>query len=168
VIGPRVLEIGCGPGWLLLDLLEAGDRAYGCDLSPRFWRQTGHRLRRRGYPDRLIGGDARALPFLATSFDTLVLTFPAPFVRDLQFWHEAARVLRPDGRLVIVEAATAEPTLWPGLFERAIGRWSGAVGGQKTQFTIGGIVAERKVVETPRGHVWLVIGEKSDYNECSP
>ena len=157
-----MLDIGCGPGWVLQDLLEAGYRAYGCDLSPWFWQQTGRRLRQSGYANRLIGGDARALPFPSASFDTVILTFPAAFVRDSKFWQEAARVLVPRGRLVILEAAAAEPTLWPGVLERAIGRWAGSNGAQTTHLSVGGIIAERRVVETPRGRIWLVIGEKSD------
>ncbi len=161
MVGSRILEIGCGPGWLLLDLLAAGYDAYGLDLSPEFWRQTGRRLRQQGHPNRLVGGDARALPFSAESFDTLVLTFPAPFVRDPWFWREADRVLRRhSGKLVIIEAAIAERSLWPRALGKVIGRVTGPVPNEESRFTIGSFVAERRVVQTEKERVWLVTAVK--------
>lgn len=121
VVGRSILDVGCGPGRFLGDLLDRGYAAYGLDRSPAMLRRAQRSLRAQGRPGRIIGGEVRNLPFADASFDCLVLTFPTPFVRDPTFWDEAARVLRPDGKIVVVEGATSNTLLWPGLLERVWG-----------------------------------------------
>jgi ubiquinone/menaquinone biosynthesis C-methylase UbiE len=102
----RVLEIGPGPGHLLADLATAGYEATGLDLSAAMLRLARHRLRRRGLPARLCRGCAEALPFALGTFDAVLLTFPTALVYDPACLEESARVLRPGGRLLVVEMAT--------------------------------------------------------------
>jgi SAM-dependent methyltransferase len=109
LVGTSVLELGCGPGHLLRDLIEAGYQAIGVDRSPAMWRRAQRRLRRAGYSNTVIAADARALPFADRAFDSLVMTFPSPVIRDVRLWEEAARVLRPDGRFVVVLGARWRP-----------------------------------------------------------
>jgi SAM-dependent methyltransferase len=105
VVGSRVLEIGCGPGHLLHDLVAAGHSAYGVDLSPCMWTRAQRELARAGKPDAVLASDARALPFGSGSFDSIVMTFPTQVVRDPRLWNEAARLVRPGGRFVVVLGA---------------------------------------------------------------
>jgi len=121
----RVLEVGPGTGHLLLDLLDSGRNAYGVELSSEMLRIAGRRLRSRGYEGRLVAGDARQLPFADSAFDGMVLTFPAPFL-DARFWHEAERVLRPGGRLVLVLGAESRHWPWPGALEWVLCRLAGS------------------------------------------
>jgi ubiquinone/menaquinone biosynthesis C-methylase UbiE len=101
----RVLEVGFGPGHLLVDLAAAGYQPVGLDLSRAMLRQARRRLRRQGLPLALCRGRAGALPYATQAFDAVVLTFPAPFVYDREWIRHLARVLRPAGRLVVVEQA---------------------------------------------------------------
>jgi ubiquinone/menaquinone biosynthesis C-methylase UbiE len=105
--GPRVLELAFGTGDLQLDLHGADccAEAYGIDVSPHMVRITRGKLRRRGIAPRLCQASAAALPFSTGAFDSLVATFPTPFIRSPQVLAEMARVLRPGGRLVIVDSA---------------------------------------------------------------
>ncbi|WP_415381443.1 class I SAM-dependent methyltransferase [Halosimplex sp. TS25] len=64
---PRVLDVGCGPGWESAAFAEAGFDAVPFDLTERFLEQTRERL-----PDAsVVRGDMRALPFADDAFDGL-------------------------------------------------------------------------------------------------
>ena len=110
--GHDILEVGCGPGWLLGDMIAAGYRCMAIDASPQMVATTRRTLRRHGIADaQAIVQQARAqsLPFTTASFDCVVSTFPAPYISDVATLHEIARVLRPGGRLIIVEGASLQP-----------------------------------------------------------
>jgi len=99
VEGQHILEIGCGTGHLLPALAARGGRVCGGDLSAAMLRLA----RRRAGPDTpLCRLQAQALPFGPASFDTILCTFPAPFIRDRRTWAEFERVLSPGGRVVVV------------------------------------------------------------------
>ena len=110
--GHDVLEIGCGPGWLLADMLAAGYACHAIDASPQMVRAARHTLQRRRLPqaaDTIQLARAQAIPFADASFDTVVSTFPAPYIHDPASLREIARVLRPGGRLIVVEGANLLP-----------------------------------------------------------
>jgi len=100
-----VLEVGFGPGHMLVDLATAGYCPAGLDLSPNMLRLAQRRLRGRGAAANLVRGRANALPFRACAFDAVVLTFPTPFVYDPVWIYHLERVLRPGGRLIVVETS---------------------------------------------------------------
>ncbi len=61
---------------------------------------------------RAVGADALALPFPAAHFDGCTVGFGIRNLTDIRAGlHEIARVLRPGGRLVVLEFST--PTTWP-------------------------------------------------------
>ncbi|GAB4469666.1 MAG: class I SAM-dependent methyltransferase [Anaerolineae bacterium] len=102
--GDRVLELAHGTGDLQIDLAAAGLDPIGVDISPAMGRIAARKLRRAGLPPQLVRADARHLPFADGSFKAVVSTFPTPFIIEPETLHEAARVLVPGGRLVIVVA----------------------------------------------------------------
>mgnify|MGYP001194056331 CR=1 FL=1 len=103
--GPCVLEIGHGPGHLLKALASDQYAAFGIDLSPQMVRLTRRRLLRAGLPLRHTRAKAQTLPFPAVHFDTVVSTFPAPYITDPATLQEIYRVLRPGGKLLILHSA---------------------------------------------------------------
>lgn len=110
--GLRVLELGFGPGHLQQAMAEMGVMAYGIDESwPMVHRSQKLLTRPAGYHNgyakspRLVRGLAQALPFPASSFHTVVTTFPAPYILDPQTLAAVHRVLVPQGRLVMVLSA---------------------------------------------------------------
>jgi SAM-dependent methyltransferase len=110
--GPDVLEIGCGIGTLLGDMLERGYHCRAIDRSPQMVAATRRELRRRGLPveaETVQRASVQALPFADASFDTAVSTFPTDYIADPAALREIARVLRPSGRLVIVLGASLLP-----------------------------------------------------------
>ncbi|HEX2621008.1 MAG TPA: methyltransferase domain-containing protein [Phototrophicaceae bacterium] len=97
-----ILELAHGTGDLQLDLASAGYRSIGYDLSPYMGRIASRKLQRHGVKARLVRGLAQGLPFADESVDAIVCTFPTDFIFAESTLHEAWRVLRPEGRLVIV------------------------------------------------------------------
>ncbi len=103
--GERVLDIGCGTGFLLAEMAaEIGPdgHAAGIDLSP-FNLDFAHR-RCRDLPQiSLQEGDAIALPFEAASFDAAVSVQVFEYLADPgRALAEVSRVLAPGGRALIV------------------------------------------------------------------
>jgi len=102
VTGFPVLEIGHGPGHLLVEL---GERAIGADPSRQMSRIAQRRLRRAGIQPRLVRARSQELPFRSASLGCLVSTFPAEYILEPASIREAWRVLRAGARLVIVAMA---------------------------------------------------------------
>src|SRR5260370_5545647 len=82
--GMDVLELGCGLGDLLADMLQAGYRCHAIEHSPEMVAAARQTLRRRkvGQPALVIQGSAQHLPFSDMSFDTIVCTFPSEYIYD--------------------------------------------------------------------------------------
>ena len=114
----RVLELGCGTGNLQRALASRPARwAVGLDASPQMLAITRRKLAACGQPSRLARAVAQALPFSATSFDTIVATFPTEYIIDMATLAELRRVLRPGGRAVVALAAAFSSD---GFYQRLI------------------------------------------------
>jgi ArsR family transcriptional regulator len=103
-----VLDIASGDG-VLAELMAPHSRRYVCvDTSPRVVAAASERLRRfRNVEVR--EGDMHALPFEDASFDLVVLMHALTYAdKPAQAVAEAARVLRPGGRLLLCSLAHHE------------------------------------------------------------
>ena len=108
VQGRRVLELGHGPGHLLIELKRAGYQPIGIDLSCGMGRLAARRLRHAGVEVSLVRCRAQILPFRANSFDAAVATFPTDDMLEPNTLREVARVIPQGGRLVMVVGAQRE------------------------------------------------------------
>lgn len=94
--GKSVLEVGCGTGLLLKRIETFASEARGVDLSP------GMLAKAKARHLQVQEASALALPFPDASFDVVcsfkVLAHVEPIALALQ---EAARVVRPNGTLVL-------------------------------------------------------------------
>ncbi len=93
VQGARLLEIGFGTGELLPKLAERTPLTVGLELSAAMHRQTRRKLVTRGLTVPLVRARAQELPFLDGAFDTIIATFPAPYILEAATLGECARVL---------------------------------------------------------------------------
>jgi len=105
--GLDVIELGCGAAYVSAWLARRGARCVGIDLSAE-QLATACRLQREhglGFP--LHEGSAEQLPFPGESFDLAISEYGACLWADPYLWvPEAARVLRPGGRLTFLTNGT--------------------------------------------------------------
>lgn len=109
--GDHVLDAACGTGDLALSDRRAGAaQVTGLDFS----EQMLARARRKGPALEWVQGDLLALPFDAATFDAATVGFGIRNVADLELsLRELRRVLRPGGRLAILEITQARGVLRP-------------------------------------------------------
>ncbi len=103
VEGMDVIELGCGTGYFSAWLAKLGARPVGIDNSPK-QLETARRMQAEfGIDFPLHLGNAEELPFPDASFDLAISEYGASIWCDPYKWiPEAARVLRPGGRLVFL------------------------------------------------------------------
>ena len=108
--GDRVLDACCGTGDLALAAKAAGGTVTGLDFSPRMLE----RARGKSGEIEWVQGDVLALPFEEASFDAATVGFGVRNVDDLELGlAELRRVLRPGGRLAILEITRPRGVLAP-------------------------------------------------------
>ena len=118
----RGLDVGCGTGRLLAFLHDAwpGMKLTGIDLSAPYLAEA-RRLVGRTARVKLVEGAAEKLPFDAASIDFIVSSFlmhELPTDVRVKALAEMARVLKPDGRVVIVDSIQrGDQPLWDGLLD---------------------------------------------------
>lgn len=107
--GEEVLDVACGTGPLSEAFLAAGaSRVIGLDYTQGMLDIARRKAMRLPDQHRLeyVHGDAMELPFSEQSFDVVSIAFGIRNVADPEkAFAEFARVLRPGGRLVVLEFA---------------------------------------------------------------
>ena len=108
--GDRVLDAACGTGDLAVADLRAGaGRVTGLDFSEKMLERA-----RRKAPLDWVQGDMLALPFADATFDAATVGFGVRNVEDLPLaLRELRRVLRPGGRVAILEITQPRGLLRP-------------------------------------------------------
>ena len=108
-VGPRsdALDVCCGTGDLALELRQrigADGRVVGCDFSEPMLELARRKSGEEGLPVEFGWADALELPYGDEGFDAVTIGFGARNLADLgRGLGEMARVLKPGGRLVILE-----------------------------------------------------------------
>jgi ubiquinone/menaquinone biosynthesis C-methylase UbiE len=99
----RVLEVGCGTGENLKLFKKSGCEVYGIDLSPSMTKVATKKL---GENAHILLGDASQLPYSDNHFDLVIAmltlhemsnSIRSPIISEMK------RVMKPDGRLLIVD-----------------------------------------------------------------
>ena len=101
--GPRVLEVSPGTGWLLTQYAGRFE-AFAVDLNPDLVEIARRNLRRAGVSADVQVGNVEDLPYPDASFDTVLNTIAFSGYPDARrALSEMLRVLRPGGRIVIID-----------------------------------------------------------------
>jgi ubiquinone/menaquinone biosynthesis C-methylase UbiE len=115
--GARVLDIGVGEGQSSVLLARAGAEVKGIDVSSEALSRARELARRCGVKPEFFNMAGEELHFSAASFDA-ILCMSAYHHMDLErATSEFVRVLRPGGRVVMIEPLATNPPAW--LYRRA-------------------------------------------------
>ncbi len=103
-----VLEIGAGTGWNLSHY-RAAARVVAVEPDASMAKRLPEKVAQARVPVEVVTAQAEALPFPDASFDAVVSTFVLCSVADPpRVLAELRRVLRPGGRLVLLEHVRGE------------------------------------------------------------
>lgn len=100
----RVLDVGCGPGELVLWLTKQGIDAWGVDISAGMVEEATRTLRDGGFADfeKVRVGDIENLEFSDGSFDVVVCSGVIEYQQeDTKSLSEMSRVLKKGGFLIL-------------------------------------------------------------------
>jgi ubiquinone/menaquinone biosynthesis C-methylase UbiE len=114
------LDAGCGTGFLSLEMGGRGHRVTGVDFAPAMIAAAKRKAATQGLDIHFEQGDAEALPFPPGSFDLVISrhvlwTLPHPEAA-IDEWK---RVLRPGGRLAIIDGSRYDEASAPPQRENA-------------------------------------------------
>ena len=106
----RVLDLGCGAGHTALALAPRAAAVTAVDVTPEMLAVAGSLAAGRGVTNIVFRhADVAALPFPNGSFDLVVSRYSAHHYADpARALAEAARVLRPGGRFLLVDTVAPE------------------------------------------------------------
>jgi len=107
VEGLDVVELGCGTAYVSARLMRQGARPVGVDPTPAQLATAREMQLEFGLEFPLVEAIAEAVPLPDASFDLAVSEYGASIWADPERWiPEAARLLRPGGRLVFLRNST--------------------------------------------------------------
>ena len=107
-----IIELGCGTAYVSGWLARQGARPVGVDLTPAQLTTARRCQERFGLSFPLVEADAANVPLREHSFDLVVSEYGASLWCDPARWiPEAARLLRPGGRLVFLTSSVLV-SLW--------------------------------------------------------
>lgn len=101
--GKKVLDVGCGNGYVLANYARAGADVYGVDLTEAAISLTRQRFGLAGLTGDFRTANAEALPFPDDSFDCVCSMGVLHHTPDTErAVREVRRVLKPGGRLIVM------------------------------------------------------------------
>lgn len=130
----KVLEVAVGAGGILVEIVRRIDPTNvvcGIDVSPKMLAKARRRVTKAGFSNiDLHEADARSLPFADGTFDVLFNSYMFDLMplKDMPvILAEFRRVLRPDGRLALVNMSKEDEqrlTWWERLYEWLPRSWA--------------------------------------------
>lgn len=115
--GQHALDVCCGTGDVTFALARTGARVTGLDFSPEMLAVARHRARANAGVVEFVQGDALALPFAEAAFDAVTISYGLRNLADFRAGlAEMARVLRPGGRLLVLDFGKPANRLWRALY----------------------------------------------------
>jgi len=114
ITGRRVLDAGCGNGYLSRMLAERGATVVGVEPGQSLFDFAVEKERERGQGIRYVQADLCALPLLGAPFDAVVASMVLPVIPD---WAGAMQAcvdaLKPGGLVVFTTNHPCFEQLWP-------------------------------------------------------
>jgi ubiquinone/menaquinone biosynthesis C-methylase UbiE len=114
IVGPRVLEVSVGTGYLISQYAGTFE-THGIDYNRKMVTIARENLSRAGRQAELVQGNVEALPYPDASFNSLVNTMAfSGYPNGMQALVEMKRVLRQDGRLILIDVTYPPDQNWLG------------------------------------------------------
>lgn len=188
---PRVLDVACGTGDMCMELTKRGCTVTGVDLSEEmleiakqktasatshlspltsstplhFGKESKLSMRSTSVAPTFHLGNAEALPFAEGEFDAVTCAFGVRnFVHLEQGLGEMLRVLKPGGRMVILELATPDCKLllpFYRFYTHRVIPWLGSrIAGNREAYTY----LPESIERFPKGEEFLEIIQHSSFN----
>lgn len=173
------LDVACGTGDMVVDLVKQGCSVTGVDISEEMLEIAKQKTALASTSPKLGEVDARRadggvclqlanaehLPFEDNTFDAVTCAFGVRnFVHLEQGLSEMLRVLKPSGKMVILELATPDsPLLRPfyNLYTKHIIPWLGSrIAGSREAYTY----LPKSIERFPKGDAFLQIIQHSSFN----
>jgi ubiquinone/menaquinone biosynthesis C-methylase UbiE len=122
--GGDVLEIGCGMGTDALQFARGGATVTVVDLTQSAIDITRKRFEVYGFPLNAQVADAESLPFRDNTFDVVYSFGVLHHTPDTEkALHEAVRVLKPGGRLIVMLYHSRSLHFWLGSLVYGSAEW---------------------------------------------
>jgi demethylmenaquinone methyltransferase/2-methoxy-6-polyprenyl-1,4-benzoquinol methylase len=123
----RVLDLCGGTGDLSIELIRSGraGQVVCCDFSHAMLLAAAPKFIRPGLAGRIerVEADGLNLPFPEASFDAVTVAFGVRNLHDMnRGFREMLRVLRPGGKLVVLEFSQPTAPVLSGLYRFYLGR----------------------------------------------
>jgi ubiquinone/menaquinone biosynthesis C-methylase UbiE len=119
--GQRVLEVSFGTGYLLMQYADRFE-THGIDINARMLAIAKQNLDKTGILADLEQGNVEQLPYENEYFDTVISTMSLSGYPDGErAMSEIQRVLRPSGRLILIDVNYPADQNWLGM--RLISFW---------------------------------------------
>lgn len=164
VRGGPTLELGFGPGHLLLKGVREGWAAAGIDPSRQMAAIAAQRLRAHGHAPVVVRGLAQQLPFPSHSFQHVLSTFPDEYIAAPESLREMQRVLIPGGSVVVVAMGEITGLALLDRLAALLFRLTGQAGPIPDHWSEpvrkAGLRPQLQTVELPRSRVTQIIGTK--------
>ena len=166
-----VLDIACGTGDFSIEALRHGvERVVGADISENMLAVAREKAREKGLEDRLEFryGDSENLDFEDGTFDAVTVAFGVRNFEHLEWGlAEMCRVLRPGGKVVVLEFSTPErfpmKQLYRFYFKQILPRVGGFVSGDRKAYEY----LPASVFAFPQGDRFLQIMRSCGYRNVA-
>ncbi len=119
-VSSSILDLACGTGLVLRDLLGRVGRTYGLDLSWEMLSYAASCYGRLGGAPRLVQGRGEELPFAAEQFDLVTMGQSVHWLNLEQVVPDLCRVLRPGGWLAILSKYPSPEQPYRPLYEHLL------------------------------------------------
>lgn len=171
--GPKelVLDIACGTGDFSIEALKHGvKRVIGADISENMLSVAREKAKARGLMNRIDFqyGDSENLSYKTDSFDAVTVAFGVRNFEHLELGlTEMCRVLKPRGKVVILEFSTPEcfpmKQLYNFYFKHILPFVGGVISGDRKAYEY----LPASVFAFPQGEAFLDIMRRAGYSNVS-
>lgn len=166
----HLLDVATGTADLAILASKRVPRVTGVDISEGMLSHGRTKVAKRGLADRVVlqRADSASLPFAEDTFEAVTVAFGVRNFEELERGiAEMRRVLKPNGRLFVLEFSKPRNTLLGGLFRFYFHRVMPFVGRLVSKDKSAYTYLPKSVDAFPEGDAFVRIMEATGLRECS-